>query len=144
MLKDRERNFVEGDGNPTSAIDPNNERRLLDNSGHGTGTLSILAGRPFAPFNVVLGGASDADIVPLRVADSVVLLRTSALARALVYAIEQQCDVITMSMGGLPTQAWPRRWTGCTKPASSTAPPAATVRARCRQACWSIRRAIRG
>lgn len=106
VLEGRERNFVEGDGNPTSAIDPNNERRLLDNSGHGTGTLSILAGRAFAPFNVVLGGAPDADVVPLRVADSVVLLRTSALARALAYAIEQQCDVITMSMGGLPTQAW--------------------------------------
>ena len=106
LLRDRERNFVEGDGNPNSAIDPNNERRILDNSGHGTGTLSILAGRAFAPFEVGLGGAPEAEILPLRVADSVVLLRTSALARALVYAIEQQCDVITMSMGGLPTRAW--------------------------------------
>ncbi|HUE86530.1 MAG TPA: S8 family serine peptidase [Vicinamibacterales bacterium] len=106
LRTDLERNFVDGDGNPNSAVDPNNERRILDNSGHGTGTLSILAGRAFAPFNVVLGGAPDADIVPLRVADSVVLLRTSALARALAYAVEQDCDVITMSMGGLPTRAW--------------------------------------
>ena len=106
LRQDLERNFVDGDGNPNSAIDPNNERRILDNSGHGTGTLSILAGRAFAPFNVTLGGAPDADVVPLRVADSVVLLRTSALARALGYAVEKDCDVITMSMGGLPTQAW--------------------------------------
>jgi subtilisin family serine protease len=106
VLTQLERNFVESDGNPDSAVDPNNERRLLDNSGHGTGTLSILAGRAFAPFNVVLGGAPDADIVPIRVADSVVLLRTSALARALAYAVEAECDVISMSMGGLPSQAW--------------------------------------
>ncbi|HEX8252785.1 MAG TPA: S8 family serine peptidase [Thermoanaerobaculia bacterium] len=44
--------------------------------------------------------------MPLRIADSVVLLRTSALARALDYAINAQCDVLTMSMGGVPTQAW--------------------------------------
>lgn len=106
LRKDLERNFVEGDGNPNSAVDPNNERRILDNSGHGTGTLGILAGGAFAPFNVTLGGAPDADVVPLRVADSVVLLRTSALARALTYAIEKECDVISLSMGGLPTQTW--------------------------------------
>ncbi|HUP62139.1 MAG TPA: S8 family serine peptidase [Thermoanaerobaculia bacterium] len=106
VRRDLERNFVEGDQNPNSAVDPNNERHILDNSGHGNGTLSILAGKAFAPFNVVMGGAPDAEIVPLRVADSVVLLRTSALARALAYAVEKECDVITMSMGGLPTQAW--------------------------------------
>ncbi len=106
LRTDLQRNFVEGDGNPNSAVDPNNERRILDNSGHGTGTLSILAGRAFTPFDIALGGAPDADVVPLRVADSVVLLRTSALARALAYAVEKQCDVISMSMGGLPTRAW--------------------------------------
>ncbi|MGE0862891.1 MAG: S8 family serine peptidase [Vicinamibacterales bacterium] len=101
-----ERNFVESDGQPGSAVDPDNHRWILDNSGHGTGTLSILAGGAFAPFNVVLGGAPEAEVVPLRVADSVVLLKTSALARALDYAVESGCDVITMSMGGLPSQAW--------------------------------------
>ena len=106
LREDLQRSFVEGDGQPNSAIDPNNERRLLDNSGHGMGTMSILAGGAFEPFKVILGGAPEADIVPLRVADSVVLLRTSALARALDYAIAADCDVITMSMGGLPSQAW--------------------------------------
>ena len=98
LRADLQRNFVDG-GNPSSAVDPNNEQWFLDNSGHGTGTLSILASTQF-------GGAPDADVVPLRVADSVVLLRTSALARALDYAVKIECDVITMSMGGLPTQAW--------------------------------------
>jgi hypothetical protein len=53
-----------------------------------------------------LGGAPQAEIVPLRVADSVVLLRTSALARAFRHAVNQRCDVISLSMGGLPTRAW--------------------------------------
>ena len=42
----------------------------------------------------------------MRIADSVVLLRTSALARALDYAVEQHCDVVTLSMGGVPSHAW--------------------------------------
>jgi len=106
ILKDLERNFVDSDDNPGSATDPNNKVFLLDNSGHGTGTISILAGGKIPSSGVVLGGAPDADILPLRVADRVVLLRTSALARALDYAIQQGVDVITMSMGGLPSQAW--------------------------------------
>ena len=101
-----ERNFVERDGMPGSAQDPDNRVFLLDNSGHGTGTISILAGGTIPSKNVVMGGAPDAEVLPLRVADSVVLLRTSALARALEYAVQQRCDVITMSMGGLPSRAW--------------------------------------
>ena len=104
---DLERNFVAKDGAPASAEDPDNRRLLLDNSGHGTGTIGILAGGKVPALgDLILGGAPEAEIVPLRVADSVVLLRTSTLARALDYAIEQRCDVITMSMGGVPSQAW--------------------------------------
>jgi subtilisin family serine protease len=101
-----ERNFVDGDGNPNSAQDPNNDL-VFDNSGHGTGTISILAGGKVEQFdNVFLGGAPHAEIVPLRISDRVVLFRTSALAQALRYAVEQRCDVISMSMGGLPSRAW--------------------------------------
>ena len=104
---DLERNFVEGDHNPGSAEDPDNKLLVLDNSGHGTGTIGILAGGKAPELgDLVIGGAPDADVVPLRIADSVVLLRTSAFARALSYAVDSGCDVITMSMGGLPSEAW--------------------------------------
>jgi subtilisin family serine protease len=103
---DLERNFVGGDGKPTSADDPDNKRLLLDNSGHGTGTLSILAGNDVDFLGGPMGAAPDAEIVPLRIADSVVLLYTSAFARALDYAIASGCDVLSMSMGGLPSDAW--------------------------------------
>ena len=107
VRRDLERNFVSGDADPSSAEDPDNPLLVLDSSGHGTGTISILAGGKVPAFGgVYLGGAPGAEVVPLRVADSVVLLRTSALAQALEYAVEQHCDVVTMSMGGLPSRAW--------------------------------------
>jgi len=104
--RDLQRNFVLRDDDPKNASDPDNRRLLLDNSGHGAGTISILAGGDIPALGGPMGGAPEAEIVPLRVADSVVLLRTSALARALAYALDQQCDVVTLSMGGLPSRAW--------------------------------------
>jgi subtilisin family serine protease len=107
VLRHLEKNFVSGDLDPNSAEDPDNRLLLLDNSGHGAGTMSILAGGKVPTFGgVFLGGAPGAEVLPLRIADSVALLRTSALARALDYAVEQHCDVATLSMGGVPSRAW--------------------------------------
>ncbi len=106
-LPSLERNFVARDFDPSSASDPDNWRLLLDNSGHGTGTLSILAGGAVSAHDdFVMGGAPEAEVVPIRVSDSVVLLRTSSLARGLRYAGESGCAVATLSMGGVPTRAW--------------------------------------
>lgn len=93
-----ERSWVDGGGN--SAVDQT--QGLFTNRGHGTGTLSILtAAMPMA------------EVVPLRVADRVVLFRNSAVAKALDYV--HQCNrdpdkadfhIVTMSMGGLASRAW--------------------------------------
>ncbi|HVG31825.1 MAG TPA: S8 family serine peptidase, partial [Pyrinomonadaceae bacterium] len=107
ILHHLEKNFVKNDADPLSSEDPNNRAFLVDNSGHGTGTISILAGgKSAASGGIYPGGAPQAEILPLRIADRVVLLRTSALARALDYAVEHRCDVVTLSMGGLPSRAW--------------------------------------
>ncbi|HYH84893.1 MAG TPA: S8 family serine peptidase, partial [Pyrinomonadaceae bacterium] len=101
-----ERNFVDGNNQPSSAQDAN-RRRLFDNSGHGTGTSGILAGRKIPAFNdIYLGGAPHADIVPLRIADSVLIFFTSAFAQAIEYAVAKGCDVVSISMGGLPSRTW--------------------------------------
>ena len=107
ILHDLERSFVDGDNNPNSAADPN-RGNPLDQSGHGTGTIGVLAGgRVAVPgFDDFIGGAPEADILPIRVANTVVLFWTSALAAGLRWAIQQKCDVITLSMGGLPSRAW--------------------------------------
>ncbi|WP_269529122.1 S8 family serine peptidase [Anaeromyxobacter dehalogenans] len=89
--------------------------------GHGTGTISILAGRRIPQLaNDWLGGAPAAEVIPVRIANSVVLFRTSALARALDYAlrpytgddaahpgtVHRPVDVVTLSMGGVASRAW--------------------------------------
>jgi len=106
LLQNLERSFVDGDNDPNSADDPNRGNAFPDNSGHGTGTIGILAGSQIAQFNETLGGAAGADILPLRISNSVVLFHTSAFAQALRYAIEQKVDVISISMGGAPSRAW--------------------------------------
>jgi subtilisin family serine protease len=106
ILTDLEHNFVDGDGNPNTSQDPN-VRGLFDNSGHGTGTIGILAGCQVAQLGgQFLGGCSHADILPLRIANSVVMFFTSNFAKAIQYAIQQRCDVVSISMGGLPSSAW--------------------------------------
>ena len=106
IVESLERNFVDGDGEPNSAQDPN-RRHLFDNSGHGTGTIGILAGGKIVQNgNDYLGGAPYADILPIRIANSVLLVYTSVFAQGLQYAVQQQCDVVSLSMGGLPSAAW--------------------------------------
>jgi subtilase family protein len=117
LRRDLQRNFVDK-GKEGDASDPA-VRGLLKNPGHGTGTLSILAGnklqgmaQPDQNTNDFLGGAPMAEIVPLRVATSVVLFFTSAIAKAFDYVLaplgdpRNRCDVVSMSMGGVASRAW--------------------------------------
>lgn len=102
-----EANFVEMSG-PGSAVD--RTEGFFTNLGHGTGTLGILAGNTFDGKD--LGGAPNAAVVPIRVANSVVLFANSAIAKAMDYVFglcgdeKTRVHVITMSMGGLASQAW--------------------------------------
>ena len=104
-----QRNFVDAN-RPNDATDTTVEA-ALSNPGHGTGTLGILAGKPFGT-TPTIGCAPNAEIVPLRVANSVVLFANSSIARAFDY-VHRLCanpatrvHVVTMSMGGLASQAW--------------------------------------
>ncbi|QEG00341.1 Subtilisin DY [Stieleria maiorica] len=111
-----QRNFVDVE-TPDDARDPGNTGPLR-NPGHGTATLALLAGGPFQfrgagyQFDGLLGGAPQTRIVPLRVGNSVVQLTTSGVARAIHYAAQlcgkkRTCvHVISMSMGGVASQAW--------------------------------------
>jgi hypothetical protein len=111
-----QRNFVEVD-NPNDAHDPGNTG-VMKTPGHGTGTLSILAGGHFAfaqggyDFNDEMGGTSQARIVPVRIGNSVVQLTTSSVAQGINYAAglcadpQTRIDVMSMSMGGVASAAW--------------------------------------
>ena len=104
---DLQKNFVEID-RPNDATDQTDG--FFVNLGHGTGTIGILAGNTVE--GALLGGAPHADVIPVRVAESVVLFRNSAIAKAFDYVHglagdpKNRVHVITMSMGGLASQAW--------------------------------------
>jgi subtilisin family serine protease len=106
LREDLARNFVEPD-NPLSAIDPGTDG-FLKNPGHGTGTMSILAGTrmPQGAWNDFLGGAPHAEVAPVRIGDSVVHFYSSSMAQGLDWALFIGAQVVSISMGGVPSKAW--------------------------------------
>lgn len=87
----------------------------LGSPGHGMGTIGILAGGDVAglrsgiaipPDCGPIGGAAGARVIPLRIANRAAEFSTSTVAEAINYAVVRGADVICMSMGGLPSQAW--------------------------------------
>lgn len=110
LCSELQRSVISGE-NPNCAVDPGKEG-IGEQPGHGTGTLGILAGNkvsfPEYNFNDYIGGAPFAEIVPVRVSPTVILLQTSDFVRALYYAMQPDvaCDVVSMSMGGVASKYW--------------------------------------
>ncbi|TPN86508.1 peptidase S8 [Mesorhizobium sp. CU2] len=112
LLTAKQRNFVNDGTGPNNATDHAPAGTLTSNRGHGTGTLSLLAGNkldgssPHWPgFTDFVGGAPLAKILPVRIADWVVRLTTGTMVQGIDYARQQGAQVLSMSMGGLPSQA---------------------------------------
>ncbi|MHC6050351.1 S8 family peptidase [Ralstonia solanacearum] len=84
-----------------------NAHGLMDKPGHGTGTLSNFAGRPYIGADgkgpVMLGGNPSAHIYSINIHDSVVHLDSRRMAAGIVAAAKDGADVITLSHGGLPS-----------------------------------------
>jgi hypothetical protein len=95
---------------PNQAIDKTESGQ----DGHGLGTLTILAGNKVAPdatfneFEGYIGGVPFADVIPVRISESVVILNAETFCDALDYAIEKECEVISMSMAGKPSSRMAR------------------------------------
>ncbi len=91
-----------GDDDPRDELDG---RFPWQTPGHGTHTASVIVS-PRGPasgtsLDFVSGVAPGARIVPFRVSDTVVVLDTLNLARAIEMAADAGVDVISISMGGL-------------------------------------------
>lgn len=96
ILADEGLNLLELDQAPTDPLTG------LGQPGHGTATSSLMVS-PDGPPDGVSGLAPAAELVPIRVTDSVVILAWQArLARAIDHAVDHGCHVISMSLGGLP------------------------------------------
>jgi len=86
----------------------------FEQEGHGTATMSILAA-PYinkehsnGQFEGEFGGIPFAEIIPIRISETVALIQDYAFVEAVEYAMELGCEVISMSMGGTPSKAWSR------------------------------------
>ena len=106
LRADKEKNFVTGKDEIENQA---HDKIDSGNDGHGLGTLCLLAGNnvPFSStfneFQGYIGGVPIADVIPMRISDSVVILNTENFCDAIDYALEQGCEVVTMSMAGKPS-----------------------------------------
>ncbi len=107
VLMNFDRDFADDD---FDAADPG-VHGPADQPGHGTATLALLAGdrvrpRHFPEFDEPLGGAPFAEVIPIRIANSVIHFFSSSMADGIEYATANGCQVISISMGGVPTRRW--------------------------------------
>jgi serine protease len=102
--------FVDDDNDATDPM-PEEPGTLIPNPGHGTATSSVIVSPKGAQGSYqtkdangrseIRGIAPGARLIPLRVANTVVLFSTRKLARAIEYAADNGAHVISISMGGL-------------------------------------------
>ncbi|AUP77350.1 S8 family peptidase [Flavivirga eckloniae] len=85
---------------------------FAEQDGHGTATMCILAGGEITfdgnghYYKGYFGGIPFAEIIPIRISDTVALIRSQNFVKAVEYAIQKGCEVISMSMAGAPTREW--------------------------------------
>ena len=98
----RDKDFI---GDDADARDPLVKR---GNPGHGTKTGSVLASRHPGPLPALGSGpvglagvAPDATIVPIRSIRSVMILFNGDVARGIDHAVDSECHVISLSLGGV-------------------------------------------
>ncbi len=80
---------------------------LAEQQAHGNATLALLAGGKVdmqGLFQGYFGAIPFAKVISMKISESVALLSGRNFASAIDYAIENKCDVITMSMAGFPTK----------------------------------------
>jgi hypothetical protein len=91
------KDILDGDTDPTDPLTPGTA-----NPGHGTGTASVIISRDNG---TITGSAPAAMLVPIRCTDDVKIFDGTPIAAAIEHATRSGCDVITMSLGGLPSLA---------------------------------------
>ena len=104
------RSYVKGEEN-NPGID-HSLGTFQEQDGHGMATLAFLAGGKVTKeqtkgmYEGYFGGIPFAEVIPIRINDTVALIKSKAFVRAIEYAILKGCEVVTMSMAGLPSKAW--------------------------------------
>ncbi len=103
LLLEKGHNFIRPEREPLDLLQESGGE-LINNPGHGTSTASLMISPPQAQGSYtngkyVAGVAPGANLVPLRVSYSVVLLSIRTLAEAIEYAADNGCHIINISLG---------------------------------------------
>jgi subtilisin family serine protease len=111
LLKDLGVSFWKDEFGVNKGIDQLKTGTLAEQDGHGTATLSLLAGNTisitdsYADYTGDFGAIPFAEVIPIRICDTVFnAFNANDVARGIEYAVEYGCEVITMSMAGYPTR----------------------------------------
>lgn len=94
---ERAGNMLESSPSPDDPLRPGTA-----NPGHGTSTASVLASRPAGK---ITGAAPAAKVAPIRCIEDVKVFNAAPVARAISHATMKGVDVISMSLGGVPSSA---------------------------------------
>ncbi|ARV62616.1 hypothetical protein BZZ01_31830 [Nostocales cyanobacterium HT-58-2] len=103
LLLEQAYNFLKDDKDAKDELDTS-RAEVINNPGHGTSTASVIISPKGGQGNypsgkTVTGVAPGAQLVPLRVSYSVVLLSVRNLAEAIEYAADQGIHVLSISLG---------------------------------------------
>jgi len=111
ILKDLGESFVKDEYGKNKGEDRLNTGFPAEKDFHGCATMAILAGNEidqnisYGNFKGEMGGIPMAEVIPIRICETVFnFFNANDVARAIEYAIEKKCEVITMSMAGYPTK----------------------------------------
>jgi hypothetical protein len=98
--------LVDDDADATDPLDkPWFSIGLLGQPGHGLGTGSVIVSRQTGRLQ---GVAPAAKLVPIRTVTRVWQIFSGDLARGIEWAVTHGCHVVSMSLGGLPSEALER------------------------------------
>jgi Subtilase family len=103
--------FVRNEFGINKGLDILNTGRIAEQDGHGCATLAILAGnqisksQSYGDYEGFFGAIPFAEVIPIRISDTVyTAFNANDVALGIDYAIDNHCEVITMSMAGFPTK----------------------------------------
>ncbi len=105
VRKDLAKSFVKGESSNKYAWD-----HIVgggEQQGHGTGTIGLIVGGEINENGQnygTLGAAYFAEVIPIRVTDSVIILKSKNIIKGIRYAMSKGCEIITMSLGGKPSR----------------------------------------
>ncbi|HEY2068847.1 MAG TPA: S8 family serine peptidase [Rhizomicrobium sp.] len=92
--------------NTSNAKDPLKTTLVNSEPGHGTSTATLIASAARADWETpvdedgVVGVATRARVLPIRVCDGTAFFCNSKVATGLAWAVKQKCHVVSMSIGG--------------------------------------------